>query len=350
MTQPLGRTAEKDAARTGAEQATPAPTTPLIEVAGLTRHFVVTSGWFTKGKVLHAVEDVTFNIAPGETLGLVGESGCGKSTLGRTLLRLIEPTRGQIRLKGRDITQLTAGELRKIRRQMQIIFQDPFSSLDPRMTIREIIAEPLRIHRICADRASELNAIRKLLDRVGLKAETLDRYPHEFSGGQRQRIGVARALAVEPTFIVCDEPLSALDVSIQAQIINLLLDLRDSLQVGYLFISHDLEVVRYVSHRIAVMYLGRIVEIGPTASVAKLPLHPYTRALLSAAPIADPGMRRQRQLLSGDVPSPISPPSGCPFHPRCPRSVAGTCDVELPLLREAGVGAEHWAACHFPGE
>lgn len=321
----------------------------LVEVTGLTRYFNVSSGYFGANRLVHAVEDVTLSIALGETLGLVGESGCGKSTLGRTMLRLIEPTRGQIRLRGQDITHLAARELRRIRRQMQIIFQDPFSSLDPRMTIREIIAEPLRIHRLCADRDSEALAIRRLLDRVGLKLDALDRYPHEFSGGQRQRIGVARALAVEPAFIVCDEPLSALDVSIQAQIINLLLDLRESLGVGYLFISHDLEVVRYVSHRVAVMYLGRIMEIGPTRLIVERRLHPYTQALLSAAPVADPDHKRSRLLLHGDVPSPLSPPSGCPFHPRCPRFTPGLCDSAVPDLRELEPGSGHRVACHLPG-
>jgi oligopeptide transport system ATP-binding protein len=329
---------------------TPVPLPALLEVTGLTRYFNVSAGFFGKARRVHAVEDVTLSIAPGETLGLVGESGCGKSTLGRTMLRLIEPTSGRITLQGQDITRLPAAELRKARRQMQFIFQDPFSSLDPRMTVREIVAEPLRIHRLCSDRASELVTIRRLLDRVGLKVEALDRYPHEFSGGQRQRIGVARALAVEPAFIVCDEPLSALDVSIQAQIINLLLDLRESLGVGYLFISHDLEVVRYISHRVAVMYLGRIMEIGPTRQLTERRLHPYTRALLSAAPVAEPGRKQQRLLLTGDVPSPLTPPKGCPFHPRCPRHVPGTCDAEVPALREVDVGSAHRVACYFPGD
>jgi oligopeptide transport system ATP-binding protein len=323
---------------------------PLLEVTDLTRYFRSSAGWFGRGRLVHAVEDVTLSIAPGETLGLVGESGCGKSTLGRTILRLIEPTRGRIHLQGTDITHLPQAELRRMRRQMQVIFQDPYSSLDPRMTIREIVAEPLRIHRLCTSRDSETASVSQLLERVGLKADALERYPHEFSGGQRQRIGVARALAVQPAFIVCDEPLSSLDVSIQAQIVNLLLDLRESLGVGYLFISHDLEVVRYVSHRIAVMYLGRIVEIGPTRSLTERRLHPYTSALLSAVPVAEPGYKRRRLLLHGDVPSPLCPPTGCPFHPRCPRAIAGTCDAAVPMLREVDPGSDHRVACYFPGD
>lgn len=321
----------------------------IVEVEELTRRFIIGEGLFGRGHCVHAVENVSLRIAPGETLGLVGESGCGKSTLGRTLLRLIEPTSGKIRLDGQDITKLPLKALRPLRKRMQIIFQDPFSSLDPRMTIRETLTEPMRIHRLNSSRDEERTALARLLDRVGLKQEALDRYPHEFSGGQRQRIGVARALAVEPGFIVCDEPLSALDVSIQAQIINLLLELRDTLNVSYLFISHDLEVVRFISHRIAVMYLGRIVELGPAEGVARARLHPYTRALLGAAPIAEPGAApKQRQLLQGDVPSPISPPSGCAFHPRCSRAVAGKCDREIPQLIERTGRANHQVACFFP--
>jgi oligopeptide transport system ATP-binding protein len=322
----------------------------IVETEHLTRHFVVGQGLFGRGQCLHAVEDVSLRIAPGETLGLVGESGCGKSTLGRTLLRLIEPTSGTIRVDGRDITTLPPKVLRPLRRRMQIIFQDPFSSLDPRMTIRETLIEPMRIHRLYASREEERQALLGLLDRVGLKEEALDRYPHEFSGGQRQRIGVARALTVEPGFIVCDEPLSALDVSIQAQIINLLLELRDTLNVSYLFISHDLEVVRFISHRIAVMYLGRIVEVGPAEQVASLRLHPYTKALLGAAPIAEPGAApKRRVLLEGDVPSPLAPPQGCAFHPRCSRAVRGKCDQAIPQLVELSSQSAHQVACYFPG-
>ena len=325
------------------------PSVPVIEAINLTRHFVVGQGLFGHGHLVHAVEDVSIAVAPGETLGLVGESGCGKSTLGRTLIRLIEPTRGRICVEGRDITHLRTDELRPLRRRMQIIFQDPFSSLDPRMTIRETLLEPIRIHRLHGDKASQETAVHQLIERVGLKPEILGRYPHEFSGGQRQRIGVARALSVQPRFIVCDEPLSALDVSIQAQIINLLLDLRDTLNVSYLFISHDLEVVRYISHRIAVMYLGRIVEIGPAESVATRRLHPYTQALMGAAPIAEPGAPpRRRVVLAGDVPSPLDPPSGCAFHPRCSRAKLGKCDREVPTLQTDGDSA-HQVACFYPG-
>jgi len=321
---------------------------PLIEISGLTRTFTVTDGFFGQPRRVFAVDNVSFRIAPGETLGLVGESGCGKTTLGRAMLRLIEPSEGRIHLHGRDITHLAARELRQVRRQMQIIFQDPFSSLDPRMTIHQIIAEPLRIHRLCPDRASESALIHGLLEQVGLKLEALDRYPHEFSGGQRQRIGIARALAVRPEFIVCDEPLSALDVSIQAQVINLLLDLRDSLGVGYLFISHDLEVVRFLSHRVAVMYLGRVVEIGATRVVTERPAHPYTQALLSAVPVAEPGRQRRRLMLEGDIPSPLCPPIGCSFHPRCPRRVPGTCDSKVPEMRQLEADTQRQVACHFP--
>jgi oligopeptide transport system ATP-binding protein len=326
------------------------PTQPLLAVEGLTRHFQASSGWIGPGRLVRAVEGVSLTIAPGETLGLVGESGCGKSTLGRTMLRLIEPTLGRIVLRGQDITSIGQRELRRLRRHMQIVFQDPFSSLDPRMSIREIIAEPLRIHRLCSSRESEAAKIWSLLDRVGLKLDALERYPHEFSGGQRQRIGVARALAVEPALIVCDEPLSALDVSIQAQIINLLLDLRDALNIAYLFISHDLEVVRFLSHRIAVMYLGHIVELGPTHRLSEQRLHPYTQALLGSAPVADPsGARRTRIVLQGDVPSPLAPPSGCPFHPRCPRFHPGICDNLVPPLIEHEPGSNHFVACYYPG-
>jgi oligopeptide/dipeptide ABC transporter ATP-binding protein len=299
---------------------------------------------------VHAVEDVSLEVGRGETLGLVGESGCGKSTLGRTLLRLIEPTSGTIHVEGRDITHLSAKALRPLRRRMQVIFQDPFSSLNPRMTIRQTLTEPLRIHGLYASKSDENRAITTLLDQVGLKRDALDRFPHEFSGGQRQRIGIARALAVKPAFIVCDEPLSALDVSIQAQIINLLLDLQQAHGVSYLFISHDLEVVRFISQRIAVMYLGRIVEVGPAQAVATERLHPYTRALLSATPVAEPGSaRKTRVLLEGDVPSPLAPPEGCAFHPRCARAERGKCDREVPQLLPLGKKG-HEVACFFPGQ
>lgn len=329
-------------------QANGAMVPPLVQAAHLTRRFRVQGGLFRAAATVHAVEDVSFCIAPGETLGLVGESGCGKSTLGRTLLRLIEPTGGTIHLEGQNLMGLTQRQLAPLRRRMQLIFQDPYSALDPRMTIREILAEPLRIHCLCRPN-EERERSAELLAQVGMKSESLDRYPHEFSGGQRQRIVTARALALDPRFIVCDEPLSALDVSIQAQIVNLFLDLRDSRNIGYLFISHDLEVVRFLSHRIAVMYLGRIIEMGPTEAVATNRLHPYTQALLGASPVADPTAQpRQRQLLSGDIPSPLDPPSGCAFHPRCPRAKKGLCDEQRPELTPQGRNALHQVACHIP--
>jgi oligopeptide/dipeptide ABC transporter ATP-binding protein len=298
-------------------------------------------------QVLRAVEDVSFALNSAETLGLVGESGCGKSTLGRTILRLIKASAGRIRFDGQDITDLSQHELRPIRRRMQIIFQDPYGSLNPRMTVRSALGEALRVHRIVDGAAQEQAAVLELVARVGLREEALDRYPHEFSGGQRQRIGIARALAVRPSFIVADEPVSALDVSIQAQIINLLMDLQDELGIAYLFIAHDLKVVEHVSHQIAVMYLGRIVELMPRERLSERALHPYTRALRSAVPEVDPHKRRLRTLLHGDVPSPLAPPSGCAFHPRCPIAQPGLCDVTRPELRE--LAPAHHVACHLAG-
>jgi len=281
----------------------------------------------------------------GETLGLVGESGCGKSTLGRLLLRLYEPTSGRIYFEGQDITELSQSALRPFRRKMQIIFQDPYSSLNPRMTVRAALAEALRVHGIVRSGLEEEQRIAALLERVGLRPEQMRRYPHEFSGGQRQRIGIARALAVSPSFIVADEPVSALDVSIQAQIVNLLSDLQVELGLSFLFIAHDLHVVEHVSRRVAVMYLGRIVELARSEQIYSSPRHPYTEALLSAAPEPDPGARKRRLLLEGDVPSPLDPPSGCAFHPRCPISEKGLCDREVPALRSLAEG--HAAACHL---
>ena len=320
------------------------PKQPLLEIRNLTKKFSIRGGlWGREVGAVQAVSGVSLSVHRGETLGLVGESGCGKSTLGRCILRLIEPTSGQIFFKGQDITQLSANEMRKLRRQMQIIFQDPFASLNPRMTVEEILSEPIEIHELASSRSHRMEKIHRLLDLCGLRRESLQRYPHEFSGGQRQRICIARALAVEPEFIVCDEPVSALDVSIQAQIINLMQDLQKELGLTYLFIAHDLNVVEHISNRVAVMYLGRVVELASSAELYERPKHPYTRALLSAIPVPDPTRPRQRVVLKGDVPSPISPPSGCPFHPRCPQA-EGDCAQRLPQL----TGSGHEVACHHP--
>ncbi len=320
----------------------------LVETRGLTKHFVAQRGAFGPKRQLQALTDVSLGLRRGETLGLVGESGCGKSTFGRTLLRLLEPTRGQVFFDGVEVTALPERELRALRRKIQVIFQDPYSSLDPRMTVTELVGEPLRIHHLVTNREHERERVVELLKRVGLSADLLGRYPHEFSGGQRQRIGIARALAVEPEFIVCDEPISALDVSIQAQVVNLLLDLRESSQLTYLFISHDLEVVRYLCHRVAVLYLGRLVEVGPVAAVTETPRHPYSYALQGSVPLPDPTRTRKRLVLEGDVPSPLDPPSGCPFHPRCPRVIHGLCDRVLPALTPVAGTPEQLVACHSP--
>lgn len=321
---------------------------PLVQVERLSKFFPVRRGWLGRTKFVRAVDNVSLYVRAGETLGLVGESGCGKSTLGRTVLRLLEPTYGRILFEKDDITKLGDRQLRPLRRKMQIIFQDPYSSLNPRMTVKDIVGEAIQIHRLAPSKDEETKIVRGLLDRVGLRADAMDRYPHEFSGGQRQRIGIARALAVKPKFIVCDEPISALDVSIQAQIVNLLLDLQEEYKLSYLFISHDLKVVEYMAHRVAVMYLGKLVEVGPSQSIYEKRYHPYTRALLSAIPVPDPARRRLRVLLEGDVPSPIDPPSGCSFHPRCPRVVPGKCDVETPALNEIEEGSRHRVACWNP--
>jgi oligopeptide/dipeptide ABC transporter ATP-binding protein len=318
----------------------------LIECRRLTKYFSISRGLFAVPRLVRAVQDVTLNIVRGEILGLVGESGCGKSTLGRTLLLLTRPTSGEVIVDGSDLSKLSDRQIRPWRRRMQIVFQDPYSSLDPRMTVERIVAEPLQINRIGSGPAERRDMVVELLRQVGLHADALPRYPHEFSGGQRQRIGIARALAVKPDFIVCDEPLSALDVSIQAQIVNLLLDLRDKLGIGYLFISHDLDVVRFMAERIAVMYLGRVVEIGSTAAISQSPRHPYTHALLSAIPAPDPNQRQRAALLGGDVPNPVDPPPGCAFHPRCSKMIAGRCDVELPPL--ASLDSERLVACWNP--
>src|SRR5690348_3437282 len=317
---------------------------PALEVRDLRKHFPIHKGLLQRAAgTVYAVDGVSFTIKEGETLGLVGESGCGKSTVGRTVLRLLEPTDGTIRLGGSDITHLGKSELRPYRRQMQIIFQDPFSSLDPRMSAGAIVAEPLRVHGIAAG-AAVREKTAELFERVGLRRAQMDNYPHQFSGGQRQRIGIARALALNPKLIIGDEPVSALDVSIQAQVINLLMDLQRDLKLSYLFISHNLAVVEHISHRIAVMYLGRIVEYTDKFTLFTRPLHPYTEALLAAVPLPDPALKRTKHRVEGDVPSPIRPPSGCHFHPRCPYAEA-RCRVEPPNLKEAGPG--HLVACHL---
>ncbi len=323
---------------------------PLLEVADLCKHFPLHGGVLgrTTGYV-YAVDGVSFDIARGETLSLVGESGCGKSTVGRAVLRLSAPTSGEVRLDGERIDNLPAAQLRRLRQRMQVVFQDPFSSLSPRMKVREILAEPIRNFGLARGAALEARLV-SLLDKVRLPRDALDRFPHEFSGGQRQRIGIARALAPNPELIVCDEAVSALDVSVKAQIVNLLADIQDELGLALLFISHDLAIVEHLTHRVAVMYLGKLVEIADRRSLFAAPRHPYTRALLSAVPVPDPTAKRNRMILTGDVPSPINPPSGCRFHTRCP-FVFDRCRVEEPLLRPVGAG--RLAACHLeegPGQ
>jgi oligopeptide transport system ATP-binding protein len=315
----------------------------LLRVRHLKKYFPIRGGLFSREVArVHAVDDVSFDIRPGETLGLVGESGCGKSTTGRTILRLVEPTAGEVWFQERNVTALDKRALRQIRKEMQIIFQDPYASLNPRMTVRSIIGEALVIHKLARGRREREERVVQLLETVGLSAEHLRRYPHEFSGGQRQRIGIARALAVSPKLIVADEPVSALDVSIQAQIINLLEELQQKFGLTYLFIAHDLSVVEHISTRVAVMYLGKLVEVAPAKELYTNPKHPYTEALLSAVPIPDPAMRRRRILLEGDVPSPIRPPSGCRFHTRCPIRVP-SCAENDQRLKEVAPG--HWVAC-----
>lgn len=318
---------------------------PLLQVEDLRVHFPVNRGVFRSTSAwVKAVDGVSLRIDPGETVGLVGESGCGKTTLGRAVVRLLKPSGGQILLEGRDITQLKGSELRGLRRKFQLIFQDPYGSLDPRMTVEDIIGEALDIHRLASSREGRRARVMALLKDVGLDSSQASRFPHQFSGGQRQRIGIARALAVEPKLIVCDEPVSALDVSVQAQVINLLQDLQAEHNLAYLFIAHDLAVVEHISRRILVMYLGKVVEAGEAKEVCRKPRHPYTEALISAVPVVDPASKRKRIILSGDVPSPIHPPAGCPFHPRCP-VVEARCKTEVPTLRELGNG--HFAACHL---
>jgi oligopeptide transport system ATP-binding protein len=319
----------------------------LLEVRDLVKYFEVGAGFFGGHRgTVRAVDGVSFTIRRGETLGLVGESGCGKTTTGRCVLQLERPTRGNIVFEGQELTTLGEAELRAVRRRMQVIFQDPYSSLNPRMTVGEIVEEPLAVHRIVTDGTARAARVRQLLSHVGLLSQHARRYPHQLSGGQRQRVGIARALAVEPALIICDEPVSALDVSIQAQIINLLEDLQAEFGLTYLFIAHDLAVVRHISDRVAVMYLGKIVELADRKALYDEPLHPYTRALLSAVPIPDPELelRRERMVLRGEVPSALAPPPGCVFHPRCPIAI-DRCRGDVPQLREIKPG--HWAACHL---
>ncbi len=317
---------------------------PLVQVHGLKKHFPVKKGVFSRVVAqVRAVDGVSFAVNKQETLGLVGESGCGKTTVGRTLLRLLEPTGGKVTFGGESVFDLDKTALRQMRRRMQIIFQDPYASLNPRMTVEQIVGEGMAIHGM-ANGGERRDRVVAMLKRVGLQPEHLTRYPHEFSGGQRQRIGIARALILNPEFVVCDEAVSALDVSIQAQIINLLEELQAEMKLSYLFIAHDLNVVRHISDHVAVMYLGKIVEYAATEELFNSPLHPYTQALLSAIPVPDPQTKRKRIILPGNVPSPINPPSGCPFHPRCPVAEE-RCKTEVPEWREVKPG--HWVACHL---
>jgi oligopeptide transport system ATP-binding protein len=320
----------------------------LVRVENLVKHFPITRGVLVQRQVgaVKAVDGISFDIRKGETLGLVGESGCGKSTTGRTIIQLYRATSGKVYLEDKELTNLKGEGLRQLRRNMQIIFQDPYASLNPRMSVGDIVGEPLEVHGIMKNRKERRERVQELLSLVGLNPYFINRYPHEFSGGQRQRIGVARALALQPRFIVCDEPISALDVSIQAQVVNLLEELQDKFDLTYLFIAHDLSMVRHISDRTAVMYLGKVVELTTRNELYQNPLHPYTKALLSAVPIPDPIAEKQRQriILTGDVPSPVNPPSGCHFHPRC--SIAqDICKINDPLWREAA--PDHWVACHL---
>ena len=318
----------------------------LLSVSGLKKYFPVTAGFVVQRTVAEtkAVDGISFDVRRGETLGLVGESGCGKSTTGRCILRLDKPTTGEIRFDGQDLAALSVKEMNRMRERIQVIFQDPYSSLNPRMKVGDIIGEPMKVHAILPDAAQRRERVAELLHVCGLNPAMADRYPHEMSGGQRQRVGIARALALKPEFIICDEAVSALDVSIQAQVINLLEDLREEFNLTYLFIAHDLSVVRHLCHRVAVMYLGKIVELAPADEIFDNPLHPYTQALLAAVPVPDPRIEseREHQVVKGEVPSPINPPSGCVFHPRCPKAVK-RCSMSVPELRELSPG--HWVAC-----
>jgi len=317
---------------------------PLLEVKNLRKHYPTQRDWFGRGSaVVRAVDGVSFSIDSGETLGLVGESGCGKSTTGKLILRLQDPTSGSIAWRGMAIGGFSPGQMRPVRRELQVVFQDPYASLNPRLRAVEIVAEPIRNYDDLPDLQMR-ERVAALFARVGLRADQMVKYPFEFSGGQRQRLGIARALSVQPQLIVCDEPVSALDVSVQAQVINLLMDLQREFRLSYLFIAHDLAVVEHISHRVAVMYLGKIVEIAPKRAIFRRPQHPYTEALLEAVPVPDPTRRKKRRVLTGDVPSPINPPSGCRFHTRCPY-VEARCKVEEPLLKQVAVG--QWVACHL---
>lgn len=314
---------------------------PFIEIEGLKKYFDIGNH-----QILKAVDDISFSISKGETLGLVGESGCGKSTAGRTIIRLYEPTAGSVKIEGKDVTKVSKSQFKAYRSQMQMVFQDPYASLNPRMTILDIIGEALDIHGLAKSKADRKRRVEELLEIVGLNGEHASRYPHEFSGGQRQRIGITRALAVQPQFMILDEPISALDVSIQAQIVNLLIDLQKKMGLTYLFVAHDLSMVKYMSDRVAVMYLGKIVELAKSEDLYANPQHPYTKALLSAIPVPDPDFEagKERIVLKGDLPSPVNPPSGCPFRTRCPAATE-RCAAEVPMLRETRPG--HIAACHY---